>query len=320
MNVKDQIHLTCPVETCWEIIDIELVTRQIDPLTYDLLNKKLLNRQESASEEVEEYLYQKISCLSCKTIAAMDKKAIHFKCRNCSKEYCSYCHKDWPGSNLHNECRLLNCSGTKCFQELHVPPDNWEESYSALNIEQNELKGLPKTSLVSLNGREGRAIISLFIQTSPDLWITKIIRLQNMKLWEKYVLKRKHMVEEIGVSNVNERVLFHGTNEKNISLISEEGFDMRVETANGALFGKGTYFSTTSKYSQIYSGSSNKMFMVRVLCGYSVQGSASYKRPPKDTSGRLYDSCVNNESGPNIYCLFDNSQCYPAYVIEYKKK
>ncbi|CAL1529280.1 unnamed protein product [Lymnaea stagnalis] len=220
---------------------------------------------------------------------------------------------------------------------------------------------------VKLQKREESAIRSLFNQTSADFRITHITRLENSKLWEKYVLKRKHMVNEIGVSKINERALFHGTSHHNIPVICQEGFDTRVETKNGALYGKGenydlwtdidvysqknsenldvyfilifyfgcllvryfildnclppgTYFSTTSNYSQRYAGSSNKLIIARVLCGNSVQGNPSYKRPPRDISGRMYDSCVNVERGPSIYCLFDNSQFYPAYIIEYTKK
>ena len=63
------------------------------------------------------------------------------------------------------------------------------------------------------------------------------------------------------------------------------------------------------------------MFRARVLTGRSCRGQTSYKKPPPmlgDASGRLYDSCVDNDHAPHLYVVFDHSQSYPEYIIEYK--
>ncbi|XP_055899615.1 uncharacterized protein LOC106058920 [Biomphalaria glabrata] len=320
-----KLHLACPIHFCQAIINPDLISKKIDPLTFEILHKKLQKRLDKAQAEMFERLFGKISCPQCHFLQVLDYEEIHFKCKNCHMEFCSYCLQSWSvvsstwSSYYHNECRLLNYSGQKCFRNSDQLPSNWRKSAPVLSGNDKAIVDVDVASEVDLNSNEGRTVIQLFNETLQGVQVTAIIRLQNIKLWEKYVLKRKHMVEELGLANIKERALFHGTDEKNISLICQEGFDMRVKTANGAVYGKGIYFSTTSKYSLTYAHSSNKMFIARVLCGLSTKGSSDIFRPPKDPrTGRMYDSCVNNLDKPTIYSLFDNGQCYPAYVVSFK--
>ncbi len=68
-------------------------------------------------------------------------------------------------------------------------------------------------------------------------------------------------------------------------------------------------------------GSVNYMFLAKVLVGSYTLGRQNYRKPPPlypgQPYGRTYDSCVNDESNPEIYVVFDTAQCYPEYVIEY---
>lgn len=60
------------------------------------------------------------------------------------------------------------------------------------------------------------------------------------------------------------------------------------------------------------------MFVALVLVGEYTRGSSSYVRPPpKAKSKTLYDSCVDNESDPSIYVVFEKQQIYPEYLINY---
>ncbi|XP_050409948.2 protein mono-ADP-ribosyltransferase PARP11 [Patella vulgata] len=62
------------------------------------------------------------------------------------------------------------------------------------------------------------------------------------------------------------------------------------------------------------------MFMARVVCGRPFQGAKGIRRPPPDISDskkRLYNSAVNNLNRPDMFIIFDSSQSYPEYVIEY---
>ena len=64
------------------------------------------------------------------------------------------------------------------------------------------------------------------------------------------------------------------------------------------------------------------MFVAKVLVGRYTGGRKQYRKPPplyEDSPyGKCYDSCVDNITKPTIFVIFDNSQCYPEYVIEYK--
>ncbi|XP_013416716.1 uncharacterized protein LOC106178183 [Lingula anatina] len=63
------------------------------------------------------------------------------------------------------------------------------------------------------------------------------------------------------------------------------------------------------------------MFVVRVLVGRYTRGDISMRRPPPipgDPHNSQYNSCVDNPNDPTIYVIFEKSQCYPEYIIEYK--
>jgi len=126
---------------------------------------------------------------------------------------------------------------------------------------------------------------------------------------------------------VNERKLFHGTpDERTVRCICNQNFDPRMYGRHGTVYGKGVYFSTTAKYSNQYTTTNfgrRFMFLARVLVGKSAPGKSELQRPPPvDPSrphGALYDSCVNRTSNPTIFVIFDNDQCYPEFLIEYKE-
>lgn len=66
----------------------------------------------------------------------------------------------------------------------------------------------------------------------------------------------------------------------------------------------------------------HKMFMAKVLVGRFTGGSSSYRKPPpldpvNDPYGKCYDSCVDNIHNPKVFVIFDSSQSYPDYLIEY---
>jgi len=64
-----------------------------------------------------------------------------------------------------------------------------------------------------------------------------------------------------------------------------------------------------------------RMFLARVLVGKYTQGQPKLRKPPPlhsdDPTGKYYDSCVDNIDSPKIYVIFDSSQAYPEYLVEY---
>lgn len=59
------------------------------------------------------------------------------------------------------------------------------------------------------------------------------------------------------------------------------------------------------------------MFVAMVLVGDYTKGSSSYVRPPSKGNGKTFYSCVDSESNPSIYVIFDKLQIYPEYLINY---
>ena len=119
-----------------------------------------------------------------------------------------------------------------------------------------------------------------------------------------------------------EKLLFHGTSSDVIDAICKHNFDHRCHGKNGTKYGKGSYFAVKASYSNNYcNGMTRSMFLARVLTGEFKQGDESLHRPPlKDPSNPasdLYDSCVDNESSPSIFVIFNDEQCYPLYLITY---
>ncbi|XP_059190758.1 protein mono-ADP-ribosyltransferase PARP12 [Centropristis striata] len=175
---------------------------------------------------------------------------------------------------------------------------------------------------LSKSAKEYTMIEKLFKRTMPHSTINNIQRIQNSSLWKVFQWQKDQMTERNGGKSVNQQYLFHGTDESLIEAICEQNFDWRMCGVHGTSYGKGSYFARDASYSDRYARakrSLNKiMFVALVLVGEYVRGSSSYVRPPpKGNSKTLYDSCVDRESDPSIYVVFEKQQIYPEYIIDY---
>ena len=124
---------------------------------------------------------------------------------------------------------------------------------------------------------------------------------------------------------VDERTLFHGTTPDAVEAICKRNFDCRLSGKHGTRFGRGSYFARDASYSHHYAKTDTygfrHMFVAKVLVGSCIEGHANYRTPPpknpEDPGSDLYDSCVDNQSNPLIFVVFDTDQLYPEYVISY---
>lgn len=121
---------------------------------------------------------------------------------------------------------------------------------------------------------------------------------------------------------VEEQQLFHGTPDLNsVRGICANSFDFRRAGENvGALYGRGVYFSVKARYSHNYTGNKSDrfMFVAKVLVGKYAMGHKSYTVPPQLEGVMMYDSCVDNIVSPSLFVIFDLSQSYPEYLIQYE--
>ncbi|KAK5867740.1 hypothetical protein PBY51_012204 [Eleginops maclovinus] len=193
-------------------------------------------------------------------------------------------------------------------------PPNWDKS-AILDFGH-------KLVLLSKSGKEYEMIESLLKRTMPGSKINKIQRVQNASLWKVFQWQKEQMKMRNGGKTVNEQYLFHGTEESLIEAICEQNFDWRMCGVHGTAYGKGSYFARDASYSDRYARLKNNlnktMFVALVLVGEYSRGRSSYVRPPPKGNGKdLYDSCVDSESNPSIFVVFEKQQIYPEYVINY---
>uniref|UniRef100_A0A672FEZ4 Poly (ADP-ribose) polymerase family, member 12a n=1 Tax=Salarias fasciatus TaxID=181472 RepID=A0A672FEZ4_SALFA len=171
------------------------------------------------------------------------------------------------------------------------------------------------------SAKEYSMIEMLFKRTMPQSKINSMHRIQNPSLWKVFQWQKEQMKKRNGGQLVNEKYLFHGTDESLIEPICEQNFDWRMCGVHGTAYGKGSYFARDSSYSNRFakaSGLNRTMFVALVLVGAYTKGSSSYVRPPpKGGSRDLYDSCVDSVSDPSIYVIFEKQQIYPEYLIKY---
>uniref|UniRef100_A0A671S5R7 Poly (ADP-ribose) polymerase family, member 12a n=1 Tax=Sinocyclocheilus anshuiensis TaxID=1608454 RepID=A0A671S5R7_9TELE len=172
------------------------------------------------------------------------------------------------------------------------------------------------------SSKEYQRVGAMFSRTLPKSIIHSIERVQNLSLWRVFQWQKEQMNKRNGGSAVDQRYLFHGTDESLLAAICEQNFDWRICGSHGTLYGKGSYFARDSSYSDKYAKSRNgktkKMFVALVLVGNFTRGNNTLVRPPqKPNSQGFYDSCVDNETNPAIFVVFEKFQIYPEYIIEY---
>ena len=151
----------------------------------------------------------------------------------------------------------------------------------------------------------------------------------------------KEYIKKKNNQNENEKILFHGTDENNINLICQNGFNRSYCGKNGFLihnlflktlakfsnfytkgvaYGQGVYFALNSAYSNGYVRNSTslkkKMFRCKVLVGSCAIGNSAMKVPPNNISnGQQYDS--TGDQGGSVFVCYHDNQCYPEYLISY---
>lgn len=80
-------------------------------------------------------------------------------------------------------------------------------------------------------------------------------------------------------------------------------------------------YSDSDTYSKPDDQRHKRMYLCKVLTGeYTVGQDGMRVPPPKpgQQSHILYDSVVNDVSNPMYFTVFNDTQCYPAYLITFK--
>ena len=197
-------------------------------------------------------------------------------------------------------------------QIAHIKyPDNW--------MKEKEL------NLIDLNHRDTeyqhvleQIYASGFNDTNGLGKVVSIQRIQNKRLFAQYQIHREGFVDKYA-ANINERILFHGTEEKCVKDIWTKGFNRSYAGKNAVKFGKGVYFATSAWYSAQFADKMTKkhkrghMFVVRVLTGRSVLGDPDMQMPKNGA-----DTSVNDVINPAMFVIYHDAQAYPDYLFTFE--
>lgn len=162
--------------------------------------------------------------------------------------------------------------------------------------------------------------------------IVRIQKIQNRKLWDRYV-HRRHEIADENVGQYNEKMLFHGS--PFINAIIQKGFDER-HAYIGGMFGAGIYFAEHSSKSNQYvygiGGSGchvhadkscylchRSLLLCRVALGKSFLQFSALKvsHSPPGHHSVIGRPSVGGLHFPE-YVIYRGEQAYPEYLVTYQ--
>ena len=114
-------------------------------------------------------------------------------------------------------------------------------------------------------------------------------------------------------------------------MFQRDGTADKANTIFHAVFNiLGIYFSRDASYAHKFAedveenGLGLKILVTRILSGLYTKGTPGMREAPlKEKSIKVsgedcrYDSCVDNVENPKVYVIYEHSQCYPEFIIEY---
>jgi len=121
-----------------------------------------------------------------------------------------------------------------------------------------------------------------------------------------------------------ERLLWHGTSWDSVANIARHGFNRAYAYGSaqrhGSRLGRGCYFAEDPKFALRFcerSEGRKALFLAGVLPGCFTRGAIGLIEPPlADTHGARFDSTVDNEESPKVFCVFRDFQAVPLYFAE----
>lgn len=238
--------VSCAKDDCNSIYTKDWLRNVLDKVLMDLLEKMW---QRLEIQEIVNIIPGMEKCPVCGFLASLDPHVVMFQCLmdSCGKLSCRYCKKPWSSSN-HDTCSLTSALPAASAVSVEIPK-HWTG---------DRAKGYALVSLQfqpNSTNDEYSIVARLFSKSMKNTIIKDIARVENQYMWEAFSLKKKQKLERSGAGALNEKMLFHGTNKKNIeAIVSEQNIDPRLcGTQNGTAFGRGTYFALDANLADRYS-------------------------------------------------------------------
>ncbi|OWF41787.1 uncharacterized protein LOC110461949 [Mizuhopecten yessoensis] len=238
---SQETQIKCPSENCQSKVPESQAKKILPKLILELLEEKLHKQAVESIIKMEDL----VTCPNCSFPVVMDAGIKKFECPNCKNSSCRYCKRLWVMTS-HDDCNQfttflqenLDSKDLEPPSYWHPMPEEGDKDYAIVTLDEKCV--------------EFQHIKTLFSLSMSASQITAVRRIQNPRLWQKFCLSRKHMVEDFGQNQLNEKQLFHGTSTKAFDAICREGLDWRMCGENGTAFGQGTYFAKQASYSDRY--------------------------------------------------------------------
>ncbi|XP_078454747.1 E3 ubiquitin-protein ligase MIB2-like isoform X5 [Lampetra planeri] len=306
--------------------------------------EKAYNGDEEAEEEIPKAKSQPVRDVKAKEDSDSTDEDDHSTIRK-NRRYSSSSSSSSSEEDLNSERLGASKGKSQGLPTSDLLPTHWDHMSDYFKIVE-----------LHNGSSEFRKVSRMFLKTMEikNAVIKRIKRVQNEELWLSFssctstggtfsrpyikkndeypvdacgIIRRRQFMERRSSGEaVREMLLFHGTSKDMVEPICLQNFDWRMGGTHGNKYGKGCYFGRDARLAHRYAsagkagGTTCHMFVVSVLVGRFTRGYSSYLRPPSrdDTKTNLYDSCVNDVNDPTIFVIFEGSQAYPEYIIQYR--
>ncbi|XP_078408682.1 protein mono-ADP-ribosyltransferase PARP14-like [Cetorhinus maximus] len=249
--------------------------------------------------------------------AYLDKKKTLVCMKNgttCTIDFDKMQEKDSKGNLVDIKRRLLEAA------KLELPT-NW--------IDMKDQEVLMVTLQASTT--EYKDVAATFEKSCQNtiVDIVKIERIQNLKLWLSYSIRKETAERKNPGLNI-EQILYHGTTKEISQKVNKTGFNRSFCGRNATFYGKGTYFALNASYSckNIYASPDSDgcqyIYQARVITGKKCRGQQNMLEPTpvnaQNDPADLCDCAVNNLTKPTTFVVFCDDGAYPEYLITFKTK
>lgn len=125
-----------------------------------------------------------------------------------------------------------------------------------------------------------------------------------------FFCRKKHSLQSRGGVHWREKFLFYGTQHQSVDSICRQGFN-NTDLLNG----KGINFAEDASFFLDDPGY-DRILLAKVIIGEFIEPSHKHS-PPTNSDNEAIHSLIFNDLRPSVYVIYDNSQAYPEYLIEF---
>jgi len=225
--------------------------------------------------------------------------------------------------------------------QLQSIPPNWDQT------SRQTLNEIPPTD------KQYWMVHKKLRDSMPDVYITKLWRVQNLPLWTYYSF-HKDRLDMHGIQP-REKLVWHGTSSLDPEIVyndQQDGFMMQF--AKEGFWGRGIYFAQHSEYADCYSykpyenqanqngllpfqtgerdnakRDERELFLAKLLVGNAFfidrhkdakteEMCKSLTAPPVDSDTNMkYNTVTGRSAGSKIWVVYENGRAYPEILVRY---